>query len=161
MIRTAYTDQLGLDNKPIKIVITKVGGIEEELDTRLCKVPLYAHSGRMIQTIQAVGIPQISEEPAQVDTSHISRFLDITTDKLYRMAGPIDLLIGINYPCFHVRETRVRDGLEARRRLLGWVVFESNSDDDLPEAKQVLHVRLAEPVDTTDLWGRVRVTMHL
>ena len=119
MIRSAYADQLGLDNKPIKKVITKVGGVEEELDTKLYKVPLYAHSGRMIQTIQAVGIPQISEEPARVDMSHISRVLDIPADKLYRKAGPIDLLISINYPRFHVGETRVRDGLVARRSPLG------------------------------------------
>ena len=119
MIRSAYADQLGLDNKPIKKMITKVGVVEEELDTKLYKVPLYAHSGRMIQTIQAVGIPQISEEPSRVDMSHISRVLDIPADKLYRKAGPIDLLIGINYPRFHVGETRVRDDLVARRSLLG------------------------------------------
>ena len=84
--------------------------------------------------------------------SHISRVLDIPTDKLYRKAGPIDLLIGINYPRFHVGETGVRDGLVARRSPLGWVVFGSNSDDALPEAKQVLQVRLAEPVDITEFW---------
>ena len=65
MIRSAYADQLGLDNKPIKIVITKVGGVEEELDKKFYKVPLHAHSRLMIQTIQALGIPQISEEPAR------------------------------------------------------------------------------------------------
>ena len=152
MIRTECAEQSGLDSKPIKIVITKVGGVEEELDTKLYKVPLYADSGKMIQTIQAVGTPQISEEPAGVDMNHASRVLGIPTDKLHRKAGPIDLLIGINYPRFHVGETKVKDGLVARRSPLGWVIFGSNSDDALPEAKQVLHVRLAEPIDLRDFW---------
>ena len=72
LIRSTFADQLGLESKPVKIVITKVGGVEEELDTKLDKVPLYADSRKMIQTIQAVGIPQISEEPARVDVNHMS-----------------------------------------------------------------------------------------
>ena len=100
-------------------MITKVGGIEEELDTKLYKVPLYADSKKMIQTIQAVSIPQISEEPAVVDMNHVSRVLGIPMDKLHRKAGPIDLLIEINYPRFHIGETKVKDGLVARRSPLG------------------------------------------
>ena len=88
-----------------------------------------------------------NREPSRVDMSHVSRVLDIPTDKLYWKTDPIDLLIGINYPRFHVGETRVKDGLVAWRSAFGWVVFGSNSDGALPEAKQVLHVRLAEPVD--------------
>lgn len=152
LIRSAFADQLGLESKPIKIVITKVGGVEEELDTKLYKVPLYADNRKVIQTIQAVGIPQISEEPAGVDVNHMSKVLGIPEEKLHRKAGPIDVLIGINYPRFHVGETKVKDGLVARKSPLGWVIFGSNSDDALPEAKQVLHVRLAEPIDLTDFW---------
>ena len=152
MIRSEYAEQLGLDSKPIKIVITKVGGVEEDLDTKLYKVPVYADDGKMIQTIQALGIPQISEEPAGVDINHISRVFDIPSDKLHRKAGPVDLLIGINYPRFHVGETKVKDGLVARRSPFGWVVFGSNSNDALPEVKQVLYVRLAKPIDLTDFW---------
>ena len=40
----------------------------------------------------------------------------------------------------------------ARGSPFGWVVFGSNSDDALPEAKQVLHVCVAEPVDITEFW---------
>ena len=84
--------------------------------------------------------------------SHVSRVLDIPTEKLYQKADPIDLLISINHPSFHVEETRVKDGLVARRSPFGWVVFGSNSDDALPEAEQVLHVCLAEPVDINEFW---------
>ena len=40
----------------------------------------------------------------------------------------------------------------ARKSPLDWVIFGSNSDEALPEAKQVLYVRLAEPIDLTDFW---------
>ena len=150
--RSTRAEELGLEHKPVKIVITKVGGVEEELDTKVYKVPLYADSGKLIQTIQAVGISQISEYSPKLDMDHISSVFEIPTDKLYRKEGPIDLLIGINYPRFHVGETKVTDGLVARRSPLGWVIFGSNSDGAQPETKQVLHVRLAEPVDLTEFW---------
>ena len=152
LIRSTRAEELGLEHKPVKIVITKVGGVEEELDTKVYKVPLYADSGKLIQTIQAVGISQISEYSPKLDMDHISSVFEIPTDKLYRKEGPIDLLIGINYPRFHVGETKVTDGLVARRSPLGWVIFGSNSDGAQPETKQVLHVRLAEPVDLTEFW---------
>ena len=44
-----------------------MGGVEEELDTKMYKVPLYDDSGKLIQTIQAVGISQISEDSVGVN----------------------------------------------------------------------------------------------
>lgn len=152
LIRSACAEQLGLDHKPVKIVITKVDGVEEELDTKMYKVPLYDDSGKSIQTIQAVGISQISEDSVGVNISRISRILEMPASKLHRKEGPIDLLIGINYPRFHIGETKVKDGLVARGSPLGWVIFGSNSDDTLLEAKQVLYVPLFKPVDLTEFW---------
>ena len=96
LIRSACAEQLGLDHKPVKIVITKVGGVEEEPDTKMYKVPLYDDSGKSIQTIQAVGISHISEDSVGVNISRISRILEMPASKLHRKEGPIDLLIGIN-----------------------------------------------------------------
>ena len=96
---------------------------------RKYKVPLYDDSRKSIQTIQAVGISQISEDSVGVDISRISRILEMPASKLHRKEGPIDLLIGINYPRFHIGETKVKDGLVARRSPLAWVIFGSNSDD--------------------------------
>ena len=152
LIRSARAKQLGLEHKPVTIVITKVGGVEEELDMKVYKVPLHANSGKLIQTIQAMGISQISEDSPKVNIDHISRVLKIPTDGFYRKEGPIHLLIGINYPRFHVGETKVKDGLVARRSPLGWVIFRSDSDDALPETRQVFHICLAEPVDLTEFW---------
>ena len=152
LIRSARAEQLGLEHKPVTIVITKVGGVEEELDTKVYRVPLHADSRKLIKAIQTVGISQISEDSPKVNIDHISRVLEIPTDKLHRKEGPIHLLILINYPRFHVGETKVKDGLVARKSPLGWVIFGSDSDDAVPETKQVLHVRLAKPVNLTKFW---------
>ena len=104
-------------------------------------------------SLDPVSISRVKKrEPSRVDMSHVSRVLDIPTDKLYRKAGSIDLLIGTNSPSSHVGETKVNDGLVAPRTPFGWVIFGSNSGYALPKAKQFLHVRLALPVDITGLW---------
>ena len=128
MIRSACAEKLGLDGKPIKIIITKVGGVEEELDPKLYKVPVCKGGGFFVQTIQALGIPQISEETPGIDMSKIARFFDLPAGELHRKSGPVDLLVGINYLRFHVGETKVRDGLVARKSPLGWVVFGSKKE---------------------------------
>ena len=42
--------------------------------------------------------------------------------------------------------------LVARKSPLGWVIFGSNAKDSMPQIKQVSIVRIAQPVDMTDLW---------
>jgi hypothetical protein len=64
----------------------------------------------------------------------------------------IDILIGINYPTFHAGETKVKNGLAARKSPLGWVIFGVKSQRSPPEVKQVLHVRFAPPVDLSEFW---------
>ena len=38
MVRSSFAESLGLESKTVKILITKVGGVEEELSTKLYKV---------------------------------------------------------------------------------------------------------------------------
>lgn len=99
IIRTALAEHLCIESKPIKIVITKVGGIEEDLDAKLYKTPVCDNNGRIVETIRAVGIPQISDENANPNVNYMSSsVLGIPVNQLHRRAGPVDLLIGINYP---------------------------------------------------------------
>ena len=120
MIRNSVAESMGLTGKRIKIYLTKVGGLEEELDTMLYVYAIYEK-------------------------------LKVPGNDLKRRAGPIDILIGINYPNFHVGETKVKDGFVARKGPLGWVIF--GVDDSTTEnPQQVLHVRLAGPVDITEFW---------
>ncbi len=106
MIRNSLAESLKLDSKPIRIVVTKVGGEEEDMATRLYKVP-------------AVGIPKISENTSNVNIGQISKILGILKHKLNRKSGPIDLFIGINYSRFHVGHTKMGSDLVARNSPLG------------------------------------------
>ena len=163
IIRTALAERLCLESKPIRIVITKVGGAEEDLDTKLYKVPVCDDNGTLVQTIRAVGVPQISDETANPNVNYISSVLGIPVNQLQRKAGPVDLLIGINYPRFHIGETKTKEGFVARKSPLGWVVFGYDSQDVLSQVKQVLHVRLATPTDITDFWKTeaMGVSVHI
>ena len=81
----------------MKIHITKVGGVEEELViTKVYKIPVCTvDDGKPAQTIQAVGIPQISNEVEDVDTTVLASMFGLEASEVRRKAGPIDLLIGI------------------------------------------------------------------
>ena len=68
-----------------------------------------------MQTIQAVGIPQISNEVEEVDTTVLASMFGLAPSAVRRKTGSIDLLIGINYSRFHVGETKVKASLVARR----------------------------------------------
>ena len=152
MIRSSVADEMCLPGKRIKIFLTKVGGAEEELDTMLYKVTLCSKDNVTVQSINAIGIPQISDDVTDVDVSIISRKFSVPVEELRRKAGPIDILVGINYPHLHLGKTRVKDGLVLREGPLGLVVFGMKGESRDEESKQVLHVRVASPVDITDFW---------
>lgn len=82
----------------------------------------------------------------------ISKKFSVPVEELRREAGPIDILVGINYPNLHLGKTTVKDGLVLRESPLGLVVFGVKGESLDEESKQVLHVRVASPVDITDFW---------
>ena len=149
MIRSEFAESLNLESQPIRIVITKVGGVEEDMNTSLYKVQVCKEDGSIVQTIEADGIQRTSEDTPAVDINYLSAILGISKYKLKRKAGPIDLLIGINYSRFHTGETKVKINLVARNSLIGWVVFGSKAECVRLDIKQILHVRVAAPVDLT------------
>ena len=153
MIRSEFAESLNLESQPIRIVITKVGGVEEDMNTSLYKVPVCKEDGSIVQTMEAVGIQRISEDTPAVDINYLSAILGISKYKLKRKAGPIDLLIGINYSRFHTGETKVKGNLVARNSPIGWVVFGSKAECVRRDIKQILHVRVAAPVDLTSFWS--------
>ena len=116
------------------------------------KVPIYASNGKLIQTIEAVSIPQISQDTATINSDQVSEMFSLPKNEVHRKPGPIDILIGINYPSFHTSETRVKNGLAVRKSPLGWVVFGVKSQGSSAETKPVLHVRFAPPVDISEFW---------
>ena len=152
MVRKDLAKEMGLEGRQSKIVITKVGGTEEELDTKIYNVPVSTHDGKRVQVVQAVGIPHISDDMAHVNLNRISDTFGIPIDQLKRKSGHVDLLIGINCPHFHVGETRIKDGLAVRKSPPGWVAFGADNEQTQPKANQVMNVRLAAPIDLTEFW---------
>ena len=69
MVRKDLAEEMGLEGTSIKIVITKVGGAEEELDTKMYKVPVTTYQGKKVQVVQAVGISHISDDVTNVNLS--------------------------------------------------------------------------------------------
>ena len=104
-----------LESKPVKILVTKVGSVEEELARKVYKVPVSTVHGKPVQTIQAVGIPKISNEDEEIDASALASMFGIAVNEVRRKAGPMDHVIGINYSRFHVKETKVNTSLVAHR----------------------------------------------
>ena len=106
---------------------------------------MYNNDEHRIQVIQAVGIAQISESSPNRNLSEIAKIFNIL-----RNPGHFDLLVGIIYPHFHAGETKVRRKLAVRRSPLGWFVFGAETEGSTTENNQVLHVRLASPIDLTE-----------
>ena len=82
----------------------------------------------------------------------LANLFGLGSDDIRQQAGPINVLIGIHYSRFHIRETKVKGTLVARNSPIGWVIFGSSTEDLMPQIKQVSIVRHAQPVDMTDLW---------
>ena len=152
MIRNDLAETLGLENKPIKILISTVGGVEQELTTKMYKFHVCSVDGKTVQVIQAVGIPQISSEVSEVDVTALANLFGLGQNQIKRKPGQIDVLIGINYSRFHLGETKVKGTLVARKSPLGWVIFGSNAEDLTPQIKQVSLIRLSQSVDMTEFW---------
>ena len=106
MIREALAEELELESKPVTILIATVGDTEQELNTKLYKVPICTSDGKPVQTIEAVGIPQILQDNATIDISHLSQLFRLPKNAFHRKPGPIDVLVGINYPSFHTGRQR-------------------------------------------------------
>ena len=80
MIHSSLAESLSLQSKPVKILITKVGGIEEELTTKIYKFPVYTSDGKAVQVIQAVSIPQIADEITERDVTALANLFGPGSD---------------------------------------------------------------------------------
>ena len=106
LIRNAVAKNLKLKGKDANVTITKVGGEEEEIQTKIYKVPLLSLDNNSVHHVTAIGIPAISNSVATVDVGQISNKLGLERSKIFRENGSIDVLIGINHAKMHAGETR-------------------------------------------------------
>ena len=73
LIRNSVAKDLRLKGKDADVTITKVGGEEEEIHTKLYKVSLLSLENNSLHHITAIGIPSISDNVASVDVGKVVR----------------------------------------------------------------------------------------
>ena len=105
LIRQETAETLGLQGDNISITLTKVGGEEEEIRTKVYKVQVSPPDSNKRFVVKAVGIPTISDDIAGIKTKEIAKQLRLK-DKIHRGKGPVDILIGIDHPSMHTGETK-------------------------------------------------------
>ena len=84
LIRIAVAKELKLKGKDASVTITKVGGEEEVIHTKLYKVPLLSLDNNSVHHITAIGIPSISDSVASVNIAQISEKLGLERDNFSR-----------------------------------------------------------------------------
>ena len=151
LIRSCVAEDLKLKGKSIVVTITKVGGQEEELSTKIYQVRIRSLEDRSAHVIQAIGIPSSSDDITEMKRADIAKQLGLGKDQLRRGYGKTDLLIFIDQAKLHTGETREAGNMVARHSPLGWVVFGAVPGKQ-SEASHVYHIKLETPVDMTDFW---------
>ena len=153
LIRQQVATELQLRGTPTTIIVMKIGGSQEVLQTHKYRVPIrkIGEDGKPI-IIAAIGIPLISEDAVEVRLHDFARKFRLKKDDLQRDSGPIDILVGVNCARMHGGEVREAGDYCARKSPLGWVVYGETPQEDI-YTKEVLHVKLATPVDLTDFWA--------
>ena len=151
LIRLETAENLRLEGKNVSITITKVGGEEEEMTTKVYRVQVTSLENRKTFSIKAIGIPCISEDIVEVKTKDIAEMLSLRKESVYRGKGPVDLLIGIDHARMHTGETRQAGHLVARHSPLGWVIFGA-TPGDARETNSILYVKYTTPEDLSDFW---------
>ena len=80
----AVAKDLKLQGKDENVTITKVGREEEQICTKLYKVPLLSLDNKSVHRITAIGIPLISDSVASVNASQIGKKLGLERSKIFR-----------------------------------------------------------------------------
>lgn len=151
LIRESTAAQLGLQGKDTSVTITKVGGEEETIKTKLYKIPVSSLDRAEIVSVKAIGIPRISEDVSPVRLKPITELLGIKSETLRRGKGPVNILIRIDHAQMHIGKTKQSGKLVARNTPLGWVVFGGSLDDSKP-ISAIYHVSFAAPVELPQFW---------
>ena len=151
LIRSDIAELLGLKGRDTSVTISKVGGEDKTIRTKEYRVSVSSADDYKKYSITAIGIPNISDDVAPAPITQITELLGLSSEKIRRGKGPIDILIGIDHANMHTGQTRQAGELVARQTPLGWVVFGGSSGNVGP-ANRILFVKHATPVDLSDFW---------
>lgn len=87
LIRKETAAVLGLKGNDTIVTITKVGGEEETIKTKVYKVPVSSPDNTEMFSIKAIGIPCISEEVSAVQLKPIAKLLGLENERIRRGNG--------------------------------------------------------------------------
>ena len=152
LIKTSVAKDLKLKGKDVVVTLIKVGCQEEELHTKVYRVTVQSLEDQSCHTIQAVGIPFLSDEISDVRTEELAKAFGLSRSDIRRGTGDTNLLIGIDQAKLHTGETREAGNLVARHSPLGWVIFGATTSEQF-ETSRVNHVKFATPVDMNEFWS--------
>ena len=87
LIRLETATSLGLEEKSVSITITKVGGEEEEMRTKVFNVQVTSLENKKTFPVKAIGIPCISDDLVDIKTKDIIKGLGLKKENIYRRKG--------------------------------------------------------------------------
>ncbi|XP_071948817.1 uncharacterized protein [Antedon mediterranea] len=149
-IREGFVNSLGIQGKNVTAALTTVGGKEEKYDTKIYDIQLVGENPKKIHEIKAIGMSDISDN-LDVDVRKLEQLFEMKEGTLKRQAGPIDILIGVNYAHLHTGKILEGDGIVAQKCPLGWTVYGGGGNSTLNN--RIMHVKISKPVDLTDFWS--------
>ena len=149
LVRNDVAQRLRLDGKDVTITMTTVRGKEEELKTKMYEVLIRSKENNSLFSVDAVGIPCISDEVTEVEVEAIESYLGLAKNTLSRGSGKLDVLIGIDHANMHTGKIKQVGNLAARHSPLGWLV--SGATRKNPAAvNKVLRVSVSVPVEMNE-----------
>ena len=122
LIRKKTAAALGLKGNDTAVTITKAGGEEETIKTKVYRVAVSSPDNTEMFSIKVIGILCISEEVSAVQLKPIAKLLGLENERICRGKGLVNLLIGIDHVQMHTgqtRQSRQTGQLVARKTLLG------------------------------------------
>jgi hypothetical protein len=115
LVRNDVAQRLKLKGKDISITMVTVGGQEEEIKTKLFTVPIRSMESNSVFTVNAIGIPCISNEITKVEVREMEKYFGLKGNTLNRGSGNLDVLIGIDHATMHIGEIKQIGNMVARR----------------------------------------------
>ena len=152
LVREDVARRLKLEGKDVTVTMTTVGGQEEELKTKMYEVPIRSKENNSLFSVNAIGIPCISDEIKEVEVEAIERHLGLKKNVLSRGSGKLDVLIGIDHANMHTGKIKQVGNLVARHSPLGWLVFGA-TQGGVAAVNKVLRVGVSAPVELNEFWS--------
>lgn len=160
LIREAVAKELDLPGRRKKVSIMKVGGEEEEFETKVYDLRLHSFDEGRTYSIKAIGIDCISAiESRGYEMGEMKRALGISGAVPPRENGPIDLLVGVDHGFVHTGYTVEKCNLVAKRTPVGWIFYGGNRGKNV--IHPTMHVSLINEHELSDFWSTESMGVNL